>query len=64
MSRLLRLFASLLLFVPFTFAADLQVKVVDPQGAVVAGARVTAYVRNSTAAAAVGETRGDGLALL
>jgi outer membrane cobalamin receptor len=64
MSRLLRLFASLLVFVPFTFASDLQVKVIDPQGAVVAGARVTAYVRNSTAAAAVGETRGDGLVLL
>jgi outer membrane cobalamin receptor len=64
MFRLLRLLASLLLFAPFAFAADLQVKVVDPQGAVVAGARVTAYVQNSNSTAAVAETHGDGLALL
>ena len=64
MSRLLRLFASLLLFVPFTFAADFQVKVVDPQGAVVANARVTAYAQDSTAPAAVAQTRADGIAQL
>src|ERR1051326_8281671 len=62
MSRFLRLFASLLLTVPFAFAAELQVKVVDPQGAVVSAARVTAYVNNSDIAAAVAETRGDGVA--
>ena len=64
MSRLLQVFASLLLFAPLTFAAEIQVKVLDSQGAVVAGARVTAYVRNSTSAVAVAETRGDGVALL
>ncbi len=64
MSRLLRLFASLLVFAPFTFAADLQVKVVDPQGAVVAGARVTAYAQNSSTAAGVSQTRADGIAQL
>src|SRR3954469_25729791 len=64
MSRLLQWFVALVLLAPFTFAADLQVKVVDPQGAVVAGARVTAYLHNSTIAAAVAQTHSDGVAVL
>ncbi len=63
MSRYFLLFVSLLLST-FSFAADLQVKVVDPQGAVVSGARVTAYAQNSSSAAAVAQTRADGVAEL
>lgn len=64
MLRSLRLFVSLLLLTTFALAAELQVKVVDPQGAVVAGARVTAYATNSTTAAGVSQTRADGTAQL
>ena len=64
MSRILRLSVSLLLLAPLTFAADLHVKVIDPGGAVVAGARVTAYVQDSSIAAAIAQTHSDGVAVL
>ena len=43
-----------------SFAADLKVKVVDPQSAVVAGARVTVYPRDSSIAVAVRTTNAEG----
>ena len=64
MLRLLRLFVSLLLLTTPVLAADLHVKVVDPQGAVIAGARVTAYAQDSSVAATLAQTRGDGVAQL
>jgi hypothetical protein len=64
MLRLLRLYFSFLLLTTSALAADLQVKVVDPHGAVVSGARVTAYPPNSTAPASVLQTRADGTAQL
>ena len=44
------------------FAADLPVKIIDPQGAVIPGARVTFYPADSTTAIALMETRADGVA--
>jgi outer membrane cobalamin receptor len=63
MPRYLLLFASFLLST-LSFASDVRVKVVDPQGAVVTGARVAAYPPGSTSAIAVAETAGDGIAQL
>jgi vitamin B12 transporter len=50
----------LLLLAASSFAADLKVKVVDPQSAVVAGARVTVYPRGSSIAVAVRTTNAEG----
>ncbi|MGH9523757.1 MAG: TonB-dependent receptor, partial [Terriglobales bacterium] len=52
------------LIVTTLFASDLQVKVVDPQGAVVAAARVSAYPAGSNTPGATAETRADGVAQL
>lgn len=61
MSRYLLLFVCLLVST-ISSASDLQIRVVDPQGAVVAGARVAVYAQNSSSAAAVSQTRADGVA--
>ena len=50
----------LLLLVASSFASDLKVKVVDPQSAVVAGARVTVYPQDSSTAVAVRTTNAEG----
>ena len=50
----------LLLLTASSFAAELKVKVVDPQSAVVAGARVTVYPRDSSTAVAVRTTSAEG----
>lgn len=55
-----RLFVFLLLCSSAAFAADLTVKVTDPHGAVVAGARVTLYRGGSVAAIQL--TKADGVA--
>jgi vitamin B12 transporter len=63
MPRFPLLFAFLFLTVA-VFASDLQVKVVDPQGAVVSGARVSIYPDSETIASATANTHADGTALL
>ena len=56
-----RFAGSLLLIVAAScFASQLKVKVVDPQSAVVAGARVTVYPQNSSTAIAVRTTNAEG----
>lgn len=59
MPRFPFLFA-VLCFAASLFASDLQVKVIDPQGAVVAGARVSVYADGSTTPLTIGNTRADG----
>ncbi|MGI9101227.1 MAG: TonB-dependent receptor [Terriglobales bacterium] len=58
--RFSRFFIPWLLLVASGFASDLTVKVVDPQSAVVAGARVALYPRDSTVPTAVRVTGSDG----
>ncbi len=58
--RVGKLFAVCLLLLAGSFASDLKVKVVDPQAAVVAGARVTAYPEHSSTALAVRTTSAEG----
>jgi vitamin B12 transporter len=58
--------ASLLLFVavalPAASAADLKVKVIDPQSAAVAGAQVSVFSKGSDAAINVSTTSSEGIA--
>jgi outer membrane cobalamin receptor len=49
-----------LLLTASAMGAEFKVKVTDPQGAVVAGARVTAYPENSSTAVAVRTTNAEG----
>ena len=50
-----------LLLLAAASAAEIKVKVVDPQSAVVAGAQVTLFPRDSATPAAVGTTSAEGL---
>ncbi len=52
--------AAVLVLARSTFASDLKVRVIDPQGAVVAGARVTLYEQNKATAVAVRITNHEG----
>lgn len=61
MPRFRFLFAFLLLTTTL-FAADLRVKVVDPQNAVIGGARVALYGEDSNKPIAIADTRADGIA--
>ena len=58
--RSLRLVVPLLLLVAGSFASELKVRVLDPQAAVVAGARVTVYPLNSSKAVAIRSTNAEG----
>ncbi len=60
--RSLRCLLFLLLSLACAFGSELTIKVVDPQSAVVAGARVSVYPQGSSTAAAVLNTRSDGMA--
>ena len=61
-SRLVCFAVVSLLLMASSFASDLTVKVVDPQAAVVAGARVTLYPQHSSTAVAVRTTNAEGTA--
>ena len=63
-NRVTGLFSVFLFLVAASFASDLKVKVVDPQSAVVAGARVAVYPQNSTTAISVRTTNADGACVL
>jgi vitamin B12 transporter len=58
--RSLRFVVPLLLLVAGSFASELKVRVLDPQAAVVAGARVTVYPQNSSKALAIRSTNAEG----
>src|SRR5574340_1258095 len=60
--RSLHLLVPLLLLALTAPAADLNIRVTDPQSAVVAGARVVLYAKGRAAAAAVRETSAEGVA--
>src|SRR5574340_398385 len=60
--RSLHLLVPLLLLALTAPASDLNVRVTDPQSAVVAGARVVLYAKGRAAAAAVRETSAEGVA--
>ncbi|MGZ4826564.1 MAG: TonB-dependent receptor [Terriglobales bacterium] len=61
MSRAGFLAALCLLLTAASSASDLKVRVVDPQSAVIAGARVTLYLQNSSTAVAVRSTNAEGI---
>lgn len=63
MPRFPLLFTFLLLATSL-FASDLRVKVVDPQNAVIAGARVSIYAQDSATPVAIADTRADGTAVI
>jgi hypothetical protein len=60
-SLVVRFAISLLLFVP-AFAGELQIKVLDPHSAAVAGAQVSLYRAGESAPLQVRTTSGEGLA--
>ena len=59
--RFFRILASVICLLAAASAAEIKIKVVDPQSAVVAGAQVVLMLRGSTTPAAVGITSGEGL---
>ena len=59
--RFFRILACLICLLAAASAAEIKIKVVDPQSAVVAGAQVVLMLRGSTTPAAVGITSGEGL---
>jgi outer membrane cobalamin receptor len=59
--RFFRILASVICLLAAASAAEIKIKVVDPQSAVVAGAQVVLLLRGSTTPAAVGITSGEGL---
>jgi hypothetical protein len=61
-SLVVRFAISLLLFVP-AFAGELQIKVLDPHSAAVAGAQVSLYRAGESAPLQVRTTSGEGLAI-
>jgi vitamin B12 transporter len=58
--RLIVLLVCALVLTGNSFASELKVRVVDPQSAVVAGARVTVYLQSGSNAAAVRTTNAEG----
>jgi vitamin B12 transporter len=60
--RFLRVLVSLAVLVVAASAAELKVKVTDPQAAAVAGARVELFARGSTIPAAIETTSPEGIA--
>jgi vitamin B12 transporter len=61
--RFFGVFASLLFLLAAASASELKVKVVDPQSAVVSGARVELSQKDNAAALAVGITSAEGVAV-
>jgi vitamin B12 transporter len=59
--RFFRILASVICLLAAASAAEIKVKVIDPQSAVVAGAQVTLFPRDSATPAAVGTTTAEGL---
>ncbi|MGA8734121.1 MAG: TonB-dependent receptor [Terriglobales bacterium] len=61
--RFFRILTSVICLLAAASAAEIKIKVVDPQSAVVAGAQVVLTPQNSTTPAAVAITTAEGLAL-
>jgi vitamin B12 transporter len=59
--RFFRILSSVICLLAAASAAEIKIKVVDPQSAVVAGAQVVLTLPGSTTPAAVGITSGEGL---
>jgi outer membrane cobalamin receptor len=59
--RFFRIIGSTICLLAAAFAAEIKIKVVDPQSAVVAGAQVVLRLQGSTTPAAVGNTSAEGL---
>jgi outer membrane cobalamin receptor len=59
--RFLRIFTCVICLLAAASAAEIKIKVVDPQSAIVVGAQVVLSPRGSTTPAAVGITSGEGL---
>jgi len=59
--RFFRILTCVICLLAAASAAEIKIKVVDPQSAVVAGAQVVLMLRGSTTPAAVGITSGEGL---
>ena len=62
--RWLRTAVAFFIFVSGLWAADLNVKVLDSQSAVIRGARVTVYRSGSKTPAALQSTSAEGMAIL
>ena len=60
MRSIRRLLPVILIFSLFSFAEDLRVRVTDPRGAAVSGARVSVYHAGSSHSIAVLATNPDG----
>ena len=61
--RFFRIFTSVICLLAAASAAEIKIKVIDPQSAVVAGAQVVLIPQGSTTPAAVAITSAEGLAL-
>ncbi len=61
--RFFGIFVSVLVLLAASSAADLKIKVVDPQSAAVAGAQVELFRSDSSTPAAIQTTSADGLAV-
>jgi len=61
--RFFRILTSVICLLAAASAADIKIKVVDPQSAVVAGAQVVLVPRGSATPAAVGTTSAEGLSV-
>ena len=61
--RFFGIFVSVLFLLAAASAADLRIKVVDPQSAAVAGAQVELFRGESSTPAAIQTTSADGLAV-
>ena len=61
--RFFGIFVSVLFLLAAASAADLKIKVVDPQSAAVAGAQVELFRGDSSTPAAIQTTSPDGLAI-
>jgi len=61
--RFIRVLVSLVLLLAAASAAELKIKVIDPQSAAVAGAQVELFEKDTAALAAVVTTSGEGVAL-
>ena len=61
--RFIRVLVSLVVLLSAASAAELKIKVIDPQSAAVAGAQVELFEKDTAALAAVVPTSGEGVAL-